>query len=887
MLNEWGVSKKKVLAYTFLPEFLPRLRGLTAGGFSFIARLIAQVFYMVRILPRSHPYVQSKSNVRFGIRHVIAEAANHIVVSRKNIDQMIIFGAVLVGVILLALQFILVALALFSNPAFAQSRKYDEFFETPTLFGPFSPSHPEITTDLAFKFLNLVFGFKDIFGKPEKVTSFHEGLHTLFGFYSYGILLVGLMIVLYHVVTIVAETAKTGAPFGERFNHAWAPVRLIIFLGCLIPLGTNGINLGQWFTLNAAKLGSGVATQGWLKFNSELKEGTYVGSKEALVGTPNAPEIMYLPAFMMIAKTCSIAHKGMHGEDVDAYVTSEVGGTPQKMSDAGTAQDITAKTKGGQIFVAFGVTRKDEKGTETVDPVCGEIVVQSADIAEPGSAVMQHGYYSMIQDMWNGSYKIEEYARNYTINYLPEMYSTMMANAKELDDNYKKTTTLDLQKRLEILIGQAVTAQQNSGKWAVDQKTLDLGWGGAGIWYNKIAQMNGTMMTAVQYTPRVSRLPRVLEEVKKQKLAQDKSVASEDLCNPKLANGTPVNLMESKDNRVIQPVRKVCQFWTAEGFRGDALAAKTNLTGNIIIDSINLIFGTTGIFNLCKNADIHPLAQLSMAGKGLVENSIALFGVSAVSSVLSMFLGDYFQSAAIALGKFAVTIASIGLMAGFVLFYVVPFMPFIYFLFALGGWVKGIFEAMVGIPLWILAHLSLDGEGMMGDDAEGGYFLVFEIFIRPILIIFGLLGSIIIFAAMVKVLNEIFYLVISNMSGHDPMQTTACFKNPNANAANGAAAPGDFFRGSIDEFFYTIVYAIVVYMMGLSCFKLIDLIPNNILRWMGAGIKSFNDLSGDAAESLLSKVTMGGGLLGSQVGQAIGSVGGNAGKAIESVLKDD
>lgn len=869
MLNEFGISKKRVLAYALLPEFLPRIRQLGAGGFHALARLIAVVFYMVRILPRTHPYVQPGGNKKFGIRHVIAEAANHIVLSRKNIDQVIIFSAVLAGIVLLALQFILMIVALFSNPAFAQDRDYSEFFKTP---------HPE--SDLAFKFLNLVFGFKDIFGPGIKATAFQEGLHALFGFYSYGILLVGLLIVLYHVVTVVAETAKTGSPFGERFNDAWYPVRLIIFLGCLIPLGTNNINLGQWFTLNAAKVGSGLATNGWLKFNETLKGGsTYLGPKETLVGTPMAPEIMYLPAYMMIVKTCAIAHKGMHMEEVDAYITSQSGGTPQKMSSAGTAQDVTAKTKGGEIFIAFGVVRKDDGGKETVDPVCGEIVIQSADVSEPGSAVMQNGYYMLVQDMWNGAYRIEEYARNYTINYLPEMYNTMMANARELDNAYRKSTTQELEKRLEVLIQQAVTAQQNNGKWEVEPKVLEYGWGGAGIWYNKIAQMNGAITTSVRYTPRVSRLPRVLEEIKKQKLAQDRKVAAEDLCDPKLANGSPVNLSEPKDNRVVQPVRHVCKFWADNGYRGDAIAAKSNLTGNIILDSINVIFGTRGIFNLCRNTTIHPLAQLSMAGKGLVENSIAMFGIGAFSGILANLLGDYFEGAAKALSKFAVSVASIGLVVGFVLFYVVPFMPFVYFFFALGGWVKGIFEAMVGVPLWIVAHLSLEGDGLMGDDAEGGYFMVFEIFIRPILIIFGLIASLVIFASLVRVLNEIFYLVIANMSGHDPIDSTTCFKSPDAASDTSGGKTGtDFMRGTIDEFFYTIVYAIVVYMIGLSCFKLIDLIPNNILRWMGAGVKSFNDLRGDPAEGMLSTLTVGGGALGSQIG---GSTGG----AIQSILE--
>ena len=75
---------------------------------------------------------------------------------------------------------------------------------------------------------------------------------------------------------------------------------------------------------------------------------------------------------------------------------------------------------------------------------------------------------------------------------------------------------------------------------------------------------------------------------------------------------------------------------------------------------------------------------------------------------------------------------------------------------------------MVGLPLWAIAHLRIDGEGLPGPAAMNGYFLVFEIFVRPILIIFGMIAAVSIFAAQVDVLNVIWKIVSSNLVGHDP-----------------------------------------------------------------------------------------------------------------------
>ncbi|MCK5375053.1 MAG: DotA/TraY family protein, partial [Alphaproteobacteria bacterium] len=181
---------------------------------------------------------------------------------------------------------------------------------------------------------------------------------------------------------------------------------------------------------------------------------------------------------------------------------------------------------------------------------------------------------------------------------------------------------------------------------------------------------------------------------------------------------------------------------------------------------------------------------------------------------------------------------------------------FIYFFFAVGGWIKGLFEAMIGAPLWALAHIRIDGEGLPGNAAMNGYFLIFEGFLRPILIVFGMLASISIFAALVNVLNSIFNLIAQNAGGYDMKSQLM-----------DASFSGEYMRSLIDQFFFTVIYTIIVYMIGMSCFKLIDQIPNNILRWMGQAVSSFGDQREDPAQGLTSRAS-----IGSQ--QVLGKLGG-------------
>lgn len=197
-------------------------------------------------------------------------------------------------------------------------------------------------------------------------------------------------------------------------------------------------------------------------------------------------------------------------------------------------------------------------------------------------------------------------------------------------------------------------------------------------------------------------------------------------------------------------------------------------------------------------------------------------------------------------------IAGLGLTVGFVLFYVIPFLPFVYFFFAVGGWVKGIFEAMVGAPLWALGHLRIDGNGLPGEGAMNGYYLIFEVFIRPLLILFGFLAGILVFGAMASVLNEIWGTVVENVSGNSAEDTIQ---------REGLDYYLDIARGAVDRLFFTILYAIIMYMMALSSFKLIDMIPNNILRWMGSSASSFGDTNTDVAGNLTQYAAIGGGMV--------------------------
>ena len=926
----YGVQAKKVAKYILLPGIIPRARNLFASGFGYVAYLMASIYGMVRLLPPGHPYLDPRNTGKFGIRHVIGEAANNLVVSRKNIDQLVIFVALLAGIIILLLQLALLIYAYAIKPALAQS-----------LFATAAPDR-----DIALMLLDYVFGVPNFFGScvatgticPGDTVSyafpspFHIALHGMFQFYSIGLLLVGVVIFLYFVVVVIAETATSGSPFGQRFSNIWVPIRLVVALGLLVPLNY-GLNTGQYITLFAAKAGSAFATNAWNQFNNTIKDNAVFsgntenpsGERDSLVALPNPPDIASTVQFMSIVHSCAYGHwrhnSGRSPSDPrPPSATTKIKPYFVKqpfpwMANSQDRVEITPSTtyingldfyNNSDILIRFGEFIDDydviHKGN--VEPTCGEIRIVIGDLSHRGTGKsgtvggadqMQEFYFDIIKQMWfgsaaqNGNNELIELAQRYTELSLnkedgADLKCTIGASNPRLpqppedcknrqpDASAKQALINDYQAKLNAEIQVAWDKYNRSGAdIQITQDVLDRGWAGAGIWYNNISKINGGFIGSVINTPIPVSYPKVMQDIRAAKRTNDADFSYLNQFCPTEGGDKVIEVQPKAIGKAL------CDFhvyWNTDG--ANQAKQDKRMISNPLEDLMNILFGTNGLMAMRgRNAHLHPMAQLAAVGKGLVNSAVinvaAATGLAALGGPFAA-IAPLFGAAADAFSDIAITTAFVGLTAGFVLFYVLPFLPFLYFFFAIGSWIKTIFEAMVGAPLWALAHLRVDGEGLPGDAASNGYFLIFEIFIRPILVVFGLLASTIIFTAQVRVLNFIWDVVVSNVTGYNP--------NPVITMPFQISVP----HNAIDQFFYTIVYTIIVYMLATASFKLIDKVPDNMLRWMGAGVSSFGDINQDPTDSLTKYAAIGGLTMGQQATKGLQEFAKGTGGAIGGEL---
>jgi len=214
----------------------------------------------------------------------------------------------------------------------------------------------------------------------------------------------------------------------------------------------------------------------------------------------------------------------------------------------------------------------------------------------------------------------------------------------------------------------------------------------------------------------------------------------------------------------------------------------------------------------------------------------AVWGTSALAS--ASFLGF---SGGMGVAMIGFALGTVLFAPGIALAYILPLLPFIHFLFAVFGWLLAVIEAVIEVPIFALAHLDPEGEGVLPQVTRSGYMLLLHLILRPLLIICGVVVSIILMNGMVDFLNLIFDATVLGVE---------------------AGTSVDIFS----ELVYTVIYAALAYAICNACCKTIDHIPNTAMRWIGAQ-GDHHESSGHVSHATGSVIAAG------QAAQTIGQAG--------------
>ena len=212
--------------------------------------LIALIFASNGLFPKDHPALANVPGSSLTVKEIICTAYGQLHFTREGLPKVILFFAVVGCLAFSALATVTAALLLMSNPSHAMS------INNPCTTGMFSACS---SNDISVAWIDYLFNGGTVGGSELGQTQYlQKGLKAALSFYSGAVLVLAGIILMYHLLTMIAETAHTGKPMG-RANQIWAPIRLVVAIGLLVPVASGGLNVGQAITVHVAKWGAGLA----------------------------------------------------------------------------------------------------------------------------------------------------------------------------------------------------------------------------------------------------------------------------------------------------------------------------------------------------------------------------------------------------------------------------------------------------------------------------------------------------------------------------------------------------------------------------------------------------------------------------------------------------
>lgn len=158
------------------------------------------------------------------------------------------------------------------------------------------------------------------------------------------------------------------------------------------------------------------------------------------------------------------------------------------------------------------------------------------------------------------------------------------------------------------------------------------------------------------------------------------------------------------------------------------------------------------------------------------------------------------------------TIGMVLFWAGAFLAIYVPMIPFIAFWSGIITWAGALVEGLVAAPLWSIAHLDTDGEGL-GRRTEYGYIFVMQVFLRPVLMVIGFIAASLSMLAFGTLFVRLYSLAWQ----------TAGYQNFDIGAVV-------LLVGGV------VLFAVLLISIVQGSFNLVSLIPDKVLGWLGGQV---------------------------------------------------
>ena len=687
----------------------------------------------------------------------------------------------------------------------------------------FNPSNKD--TDVLIKYI-----LKPLFGYGENKELFFAEPMTVF---LSGCLVLVAILFIYNLLTDTANTANSGKMLaGRGQNLTWSVLRNVIGIALLIPI--KGIAVAQmifiWIAVQGLMLANSVYEKmNWLELDNEnlayvsnIQGDLYKSYKVATMAH------VCLEAAKSTGVTNSFAGKPL---DFNLSITkgSQAGDYKNYNYNFGTKLDPKLC---GQLTVGFPKIKENNlvNSSDSLSDITKFSLINAHEV----SSKIQGIHISAMDDL------IQNKAKQTALIILKN------EQGEKLNNEVLNKTIKDLANYEEKI--KAVFNEVSKIDTKAKKEMTKQGIAAAGSWIWALSNTQTTLTNILNDTPKVTSSFNNEANEAKSCAGWFSSFQAECITTKKLNDISPT--IKSNIDKTLFTLSSIDKEISNNFNKSNpalAKAAKAEAKEDGVIDKILSAFDGLDItkkFTTDRTSETNPLVAQQAVGAWILGIAQSIFAVLVTGAAIPV-LGDSFIGATLAFLPFVLSV----IVAAMVIVFYLPMLPFIIWIGNLIGWIVMLFQAMLGIPIWLVSFMRNDTDGFVGKTGQG-YLLILEGFLRPSLMIFALYFAFYLLVPVVKIVNFFFLFVTNSIYSNISSFFAVCY-----------------------YIFTIVIYAVLLNKIMIILFNLIESIPDKILTWIGSNV---NSIMSNAGKELDNQVSAGTNRINNQVSAGMGIAAGQA-----------
>jgi len=615
-----------------------------------------------------------------------------------------------------------------------------------------------------------------------------------------GLVMAIAMFFLCYLTIINIHRVAESAQIMTSAMTSMAAVRIGFAAIMMFPL-SSGFSVGQAGVMQVAGWGIGMARS------------LYANAVKAI-----GPDAMVI-ADPVIPGTRTIVLSLIENELCRSLVNQATGST---LVPAPTATTVNAG-KGAVVTYPYSLASGNGTGSAT----CGSISVadSSAGAATLGGVTIDMA--DQQRSILNGILgtlrpQIDSIAQSYWQNKTQASLQPLLGLYQSATQSYTQQLTSAAQAITAQLRSNLSSTDARNGNLGLSQNEVQLstlGWSSAAAYYLGFARLNGLTLSLASGTPTVN-MPSFegLSPSLQADIAPLFTSSSSFLDKLKTYVSTADGLTSPGGN-----ADTLTGIATGVGTDGGGMMEKLfralNFTPTLLQSFVNNLSPTAqnwadpfgGLIALGNQMVMVAMTALGLAGiastttgtaattmfNALTMNWAGVVGTLTLSVLMQFFATPIFM------GCMAL------LMPGLTIAFVLPMIPWVMWIAGIIGYLILVCEAMVAVPLWMLAHLTFEGDGLHGR-GFAGYELLFNILFRPVLMIIGLFLGYFIFTCASWLIRMSFGIAAAFVLGD-----------------------GWIVTNWLGLFVLLSIFVLAHVVAAIASFRMVTLIPHHVPRMIG------------------------------------------------------